>query len=202
MQSWRATFVICGIPGLALALLLILTVSNPEEKPTLTMEEDKAQKEASYSAYEAMNSLSLSPDYEDLDSYMTGDVDSSSGSSSMTEWRKCFKPVIILLVLAACLRRSAGYTLRYNSALYFQVYYPTYDVGWYLTAIYCFGGVGGSILGGVTSDKLVNRLGVAARAVVLAVGQLLATPFAIGLLYLDPPLAFIPQSIGYLFGKC
>jgi hypothetical protein len=43
-------------------------------------------------------------------------------------------------------------------------------------------------------------MGVAARAVVLAVGQLLATPFAIGLLYFDPPVAFIPQSIGYLFG--
>jgi MFS family permease len=69
-----------------------------------------------------------------------------------------------------------------------------------LTAIYSFGGIAGSILGGVTSDRLVNRLGVAARAVVLAVGQLLATPFAVGLLYFDPPIAFIPQSIGYLFG--
>lgn len=74
-------------------------------------------------------------------------------------------------------------------------------MGWWLTAIYCVGGVLGSILGGITSDRLVSRLGVSARAVVLAVGQLIATPFAFGLLYLDPPLAFIPQSIGYLFGK-
>jgi hypothetical protein len=119
-QSWRATFVICGLPGVFLAVLLLLTVQNPQEKP-MTMEEDKAQKEASYSAYESMNSMSLSPDYQDLDSILTGEVDSSSSSTSISEWRKCFKPVIILLILAACLRRS-GAIINYAKTVHVLLY--------------------------------------------------------------------------------
>lgn len=65
---------------------------------------------------------------------------------------------------------------------------------------YTVGGILGSLLGGVSSDKLVKRLGVSARAVVLAVGQIIATPFSIAMFYIDPPWVFIPQAIGYLFG--
>ncbi|OXA52097.1 putative metabolite transport protein HI_1104 [Folsomia candida] len=203
-MGWRATFVICGIPGLVLALLLILTVDNPESpevedpsRPNSRRGSYSASRDASYSAYESLHSVSVNAkEFDDVSAPLL----SSNHSGDHSPWRACLSPVIVLLVLAACLRRSAGYTLRYNSALYFQVYYPSYDVGWWLTGIYCIGGVAGSILGGITSDRLVNRLGVSARAIVLAVGQLIATPFAIGMLYLDPPMAFIPQSIGYLFG--
>lgn len=73
-------------------------------------------------------------------------------------------------------------------------------MGWWLTGIYCLGGVLGSILGGVSSDRLVKKLGVRARAVVLAVGQLVATPFSVAMFYMDPPWVFVPQAIGYLFG--
>lgn len=75
------------------------------------------------------------------------------------------------MIIIFLLHLLAGYTLRYNSALFFQVYYPGYDVGWWLTLIYSVGGVLGSILGGVSSDKLVKRMGVRSRAIVLAVGQ-------------------------------
>jgi len=66
--------------------------------------------------------------------------------------------------------------------------------------IYSIGGILGSILGGISSDRLVKRLGVRARAIVLAVGQLIATPFSIAMFYMDPPWVFVPQAIGYLFG--
>ncbi|ODM92134.1 Protein spinster 1 [Orchesella cincta] len=202
-EGWRATFVISGIPGIVLAFLLLITVRDPEPKPTESPVEEKGAKEASYT-YEAVHSYSAHPDggTDDTESLISNHQEQTASQAGRMEsdWRQCFRFVTLYLILAACLRRSAGYTLRYNSALYFQVYYPGLDVGWWLTAIYCIGGVLGSVLGGVTSDMLVNKLGVKARAVVLAVGQLVATPFSVLMFYMDPPYVFIPQTVGYLFG--
>lgn len=121
----------------------------------------------------------------------------SHGSSP----RHCLsQPVIYLLGLGACIRHSAGYTWSYNSALYFQTYYPTYaSANIWLTWITIFGGSLGVVLGGFVSDRLVSRLGIPSRALVLAASQLIAAPFALGLLYLDPPYAFISLFVGFLF---
>lgn len=68
-------------------------------------------------------------------------------------------------------RFAAGFCWGYNSALYFQTYYPEYDAGWWLTGISIGGGALGSVVGGYISDRLVNRLGISARALVLAGSQ-------------------------------
>lgn len=122
--------------------------------------------------------------------------------TSMPSSGDCLQPVVLLLGVGACLRHSAGYTWGYNSALYFQTYFPFYaSSNIWLSWITILGGSLGVILGGYMSDRLVTRMGIASRALVLAGSQLLAAPFALGLLYLDPPYAFLSLFIGYLFGK-
>lgn len=81
------------------------------------------------------------------------------------------RPEIVILGIAACIRHSAGFSWGYNSALYFQHYYPGYDVAWWLTGISIGGGALGSVAGGYISDRLVTRLGISARALVLAASQ-------------------------------
>jgi len=127
----------------------------------------------------------------------------TSGGESWRGGRGCLnEPVVYILGLGACLRHSAGYTWGYNSALYFQTYYPSNtNTSIWLTWITIFGGSFGVILGGFLNDRLVSRLGMASRALVLAASQIIATPFALGLLYLQPPAAFLSLFVGFLFGK-
>lgn len=127
----------------------------------------------------------------------------TSGGESWRGGRGCLnEPVVYILGLGACLRHSAGYTWGYNSALYFQTYYPNNtNTSIWLTWITIFGGSFGVIIGGFLSDRLVSRLGMASRALVLAASQIIATPFALGLLYLQPPAAFLSLFVGFLFGK-
>lgn len=111
--------------------------------------------------------------------------------------------------------------------MYFQTYYPKYDAGWWLTGISIFGGAIGAATGGYFSDRLVNRLGIFSRAIVLGGSQvsilfnefffhklviilrllklftylqLLAAPFTFGVLFFNPPWAFISLFFGYMSG--
>lgn len=65
----------------------------------------------------------------------------------------------------------AGFCWGYNSALYFKTYYPDYDVSLWLTGISIGAGAVGTVIGGVLSDRLVSKLGISARALVLAISQ-------------------------------
>lgn len=95
----------------------------------------------------------------------------------------------------------AGFSWAYNSQLYFDYYYPDYDVGLWLFLVSIVGGSVGILIGGTVSDRVVKRTGLHSRAWVLAASQTLATPFAAGVLLLPPPYSFASLLIAYLFAE-
>ncbi|CAL8091732.1 unnamed protein product [Orchesella dallaii] len=219
--SWRSTFVLTGMPGALLAILVLFTVDDP---PKSNRNERQITKNSSSkikrgSAYHHHGLETESPE-DDAETEATEDscesideaqvlISSGGGCQNKAVSSKtagalscCLQPAAILLGLGACLRHSAGYTWGYNSALYFQTYFPNYSsASIWLTWITIGGGSLGVIFGGYVSDRLVSRLGIPSRALVLAGSQIIATPFALGLLYLKPPFAFISLFIGYLFAE-
>lgn len=87
-------------------------------------------------------------------------------------------------------------------------------------------GAAGTLIGGYASDRLVSKLGISARALVLAISQvlnnpklslincklicltdilnysqLIASPFAFALFFLEPPLALFSLLAAYIAGK-
>lgn len=89
----------------------------------------------------------------------------------------------------------------YNCDLYYELYYPDYDLGWLLFAVTIVIGSIGVVIGGVVSDKIVAKMGIRSRAAVLSISQLIATPFAFGSVYYDPTWAMITLGISYFFGN-
>ena len=59
----------------------------------------------------------------------------------------------------------------------------------------------GVFAGGYISDLVVTRLGVHSRLWLLGVCTLLATPFSVLTLHLDPPYAFATLIFYYFFGE-
>ncbi|XP_035709150.1 uncharacterized protein LOC118436091 isoform X2 [Folsomia candida] len=113
-------------------------------------------------------------------------------------WKIMKNPAMIFLLVGACVRHSAGFCWGYNSALYFKTYYPDYDVSLWLTGISIGAGAAGTLIGGYASDRLVSKLGISARALVLAISQLIASPFAFALFFLEPPLALFSLLAAYI----
>ena len=72
--------------------------------------------------------------------------------------------------------RPGGYSWAYNAQLYHDTYYPDFDVGMYLFITSIVGGSIGILVGGVVSDRIVKRVGVQARAWVLATSQVIYPP--------------------------
>lgn len=89
----------------------------------------------------------------------------------------------------------------YNCDLYYRDYFPDYDLGWWLFAVTIVIGSIGVVVGGVVSDKFVARMGIKSRVAVLAISQIIATPFAFGSVYFNPLWAMITLGISYFFGK-
>lgn len=89
----------------------------------------------------------------------------------------------------------------YNCDLYFELYYPDYDLGWWLFAVTIVIGSIGVVVGGVVSDKFVAKMGIRSRAACLAISQLIATPFAFGSVYFAPTWAMVTLGISYFFGR-
>ena len=59
----------------------------------------------------------------------------------------------------------------------------------------------GVVVGGVISDKFVAKMGIRSRVAVLAISQIIATPFSFGSVYFNPLGAMITLGISYFFGK-
>ena len=143
-------------------------------------------------------------------------------------WRCLANPFMFLMFLGASCRHSAGFTWAYNCRLYFLSYYPDNDVGTYFTFSAIIGGAAAVIMGGAIADKLAyeevadgenktqlqgsrTRLYVLGTSMVKSVKiflffynllcQLLSAPFAVGVLALQPPLAFACLFGYYLLGN-
>lgn len=91
-------------------------------------------------------------------------------------------------------------TFGYNCDLFYREYFPDYDLGWWLFAVTVVIGSIGVVAGGVISDKFVSKMGIKSRVLVLAISQLIASPFAFGSVYFDPVGAMITLAISYFFG--
>ncbi|XP_074029617.1 probable sulfoacetate transporter SauU [Leptinotarsa decemlineata] len=122
-------------------------------------------------------------------------------TKKITIWDVIKDPRVILLCLAASIRHCGGMCFAYNCDLYYQTYFPDYDLGWWLFAVTIVIGSIGVVVGGIISDKIVAKMGIRSRCVVLAVSQLLSTPFAFGSVFCTPTWAMITLGISYFFAE-
>jgi len=168
--GWRATYIVAGIPGLLLAALLILT---PDPRDTNRLQKEK----------------------EALGREEVGNV---TGSYTWQVVAALRQPRMVLLFLAAAVRHTAGYSLAHNAVSYFSHYHEGKEIGYWLTVCAIAGGSTGVVGGGYLSDLVVTRLGLHSRLWLLSLCTMLATPFAVLTLYLEPPKAFA-TLMGYYF---
>lgn len=111
------------------------------------------------------------------------------------------QPRIIMLAIAASIRHCGGMTFAYNADLYYNIYFPDVDLGWWLFAVTIGIGSIGVVVGGVVSDKIVAKMGIRSRVAVLAISQLIATPGAFGSVYFEPFWAMVTLGLSYFFGE-
>lgn len=132
-----------------------------------------------------------------------GEQNTAAGEPSreLTLWKVLTQPRVLLLVFAASIRHCGGMTFAYNADLYYNIYFPDVDLGWWLFVVTIGIGSIGVVVGGIVSDKIVAKMGIRSRVAVLAISQLIATPFAFGSVYFDPLWAMIMLGISYFFGN-
>jgi len=104
-------------------------------------------------------------------------------------------PSLLLLLIAAIARHTAGLSWAYNTRLFFQYYHQDFDLGYWILLASVVGGSFGVFAGGYFSDRLVRRMGLPSRLWLLSFCTLVASPLAAGVLYFDPP-----GAMGYLIG--
>ncbi|KAF3427386.1 hypothetical protein E2986_08014, partial [Frieseomelitta varia] len=98
-------------------------------------------------------------------------------------------------------KNESGMCFAYNCDLYYRDYFPDYDLGWWLFAVTIVIGSIGVVVGGVISDKFVAKMGIRSRVAVLAISQIIATPFAFSSVYFNPLWAMITLGISYFFAE-
>lgn len=182
-QGWRWAYYISGMPGFLVAFLMLLTLTDPRkqmERYSIIKRVETAEEENS-----------------------SEDVTQDTAPTSI--WKDIIKPFfhpcVLILLLGACVRQTAGYSWGNNSQLYHDTYFPDFNVQLYLFFTSIIGGSIGIIVGGIVSDRVVKRVGLQARAWVLALSQFLATPLAAGVLLLNPPYNFICLLSAYAFAE-
>ncbi|KAH9496640.1 hypothetical protein Btru_009912 [Bulinus truncatus] len=180
-QGWRWAFIIPGIPGIIVAALIAATVREPDRS---NRQAQRQQLEDSITTLQERLAL------------MTLKV------RLLTILKIFLRPSLLLLCLAGSIRNAAGYVLAYNSQLYFEASNVSKEmVGSYMSWIPLVGGSIGALGGGFISDRVVKKWGLYARVSVLVASQLLAAPFAAGVLFLDAPYAFFSLVPAYIIGE-
>lgn len=130
-----------------------------------------------------------------------GEENTKQHQQKVSLWQVLSQPRVIMLAIAASIRHCGGMTFAYNADLYYNVYYPDVDLGWWLFCVTVGFGSIGVVVGGIVSDKIVAKMGIQSRVAVLAISQLIATPFAFGSVYFGPLWALVNLGISYFFGK-
>jgi len=170
--SWRASYLLAGLPGLLLSFLVLATLRDP-----------------------ASSSTTQSGGAEGAEAGAGG------GGYLQKLWRSFSNPALALLMVAAIARQTAGYSWAYNTRPFFQKYHPTFSLGYWILLASCLGGSFGVFAGGYFSDRLVTRLGLHSRLWLLAGCTLIAAPLALATLYLQPPTAMATLILYYLFSE-
>lgn len=130
-----------------------------------------------------------------------GEENTKQGSKKISLWKVLTQPRVLMLVFAASIRHCGGMTFAYNADLYYNIYFPDVDLGWWLFGVTIGIGSIGVVVGGIVSDKIVAKMGIKSRVACLAISQLIATPFAFGSVLFEPVWAMITLGISYFFGK-
>ncbi|KAG8290941.1 hypothetical protein J6590_072820 [Homalodisca vitripennis] len=116
-------------------------------------------------------------------------------------WKVMLQPRFVMLCIAASIRHTGGLCFAYNCDLFYRDTFPHIDLGgWLFFVTFIIGGVG-VVFGGIVSDKIVAKMGIKSRVAVLAISQLISTPFAFGSIYMGPVGAMITLAISYLFAE-
>ncbi|XP_034233976.1 putative metabolite transport protein HI_1104 [Thrips palmi] len=182
--GWRACYYMTGILAVVVAVLTGVTLREPE-RTMIGEEKHKDADDATMDRKLAVLDVEKNHPEKQVDS----------------AWKVLLEPRVVLLCLAASVRHCGGICFAYNCDLYYNQYFPGVDLGWSLFIVTCLVGSIGVMLGGVISDRFVLYMGVRGRLLVLALSQLIATPFAFGSVYFDPLWAMITLGIAYLFAE-
>lgn len=116
-------------------------------------------------------------------------------------WSVLKNPAMLLLMVSAAIRHSGGMAFAYNADLYYNIYFPDVELGWWLFAVTIVIGSIGVVVGGIVSDKIVAKMGIRSRALVLALSQLISALPAFGSVIFDPLWAMITLGISYFFAE-
>jgi len=145
-QGWRWSFIISGMPGFLVALLIFVTVKEPERNST-------------------------SQNNAFVEEGSTSDHVQETRCQRFGKILKPFlAPSLILAVLAGSIRNAAGYVFAYNTQPYFIGIGETKeDIAEYMGWIPIVGGTLGVTVGGFISDRLVKGRGVYARVAVVII---------------------------------
>ncbi|KAH9496641.1 hypothetical protein Btru_009913 [Bulinus truncatus] len=112
------------------------------------------------------------------------------------------RPSLILLSSAGSVRHAAGYSLAYYAQLYFESsHISKVVIASYMSWIPLVFGSLGVLGGGCISDKVVKKKRIHARVAVIIASQILASPFAACVLYLETPYSFFSLIPALILGE-
>jgi len=180
--GWRWVYIIAGIPGLAVGVVVILSIREPKK-----LAKDEPKKDSDSETDD--NIKLIETQYTMVD--------------KLRDIGKIFcKPTLILLLIASSIRNGAGYTWGYNYAAFYKDLNqtPTQIASW-LGWVPIVGGLTGSFVGGFVSDRIVKKSEPYKRIWVLVLSQIGAVPFLVGVLLLPPPYSYISLIPAYILGE-
>lgn len=183
--GWRVPYYMSGMIGLIVAALAITTMTEPK-RTAISEEADGESNEMS---------KPQAVTQQTAEAMVAAPVEKTS------IWKVLFQPKILILCIAASIRHTGGFCFAYNADLFYRDIFPGYDLGWSLFVVTFLVGSIGVVIGGVTSDSIVKKYGIRSRVAVLAISQLIATPFAYGSIYLGPTGAMVTLAVSYLFAE-
>ncbi|KAI5711924.1 hypothetical protein M8J75_004332 [Diaphorina citri] len=178
--GWRVAYYGSGIFGLVIALFCATTIFEP--KRTTIGEEVEQEKEAQVEKEKQLSNP-------------------EPAEEKKSPWKVMLEPRLVMLCIAASIRHTGGLCFAYNADLFYREIFPNIDLGWGLFFVTFVIGSLGVVVGGMVSDKIVAKMGIKSRVAVLAISQLIATPFAFGSIYMGPVGAMVTLAISYIFAE-
>ncbi|XP_050428083.1 protein spinster homolog 1 [Adelges cooleyi] len=193
--SWRVPYYLSGMIGVIVAALAITTMKEP--KRTVISDETEEEAVATEVAKPGAEHNNVSV----ANTTPGNGAANPESAEKVSIWKVLFQPKILILCIAASIRHTGGFCFAYNADLFYRDIFPGYDMGWSLFVVTFLVGSIGVVVGGITSDSIVKKYGMRSRVAVLAISQLISTPFAYGSIYLGPFGAMVTLAISYLFAE-
>ena len=202
--GWRSTYVLASLPGLSVALALLL-VEEPRDRVPGPPPAEAVRRVSM--AMRRMSEVSVATVRESI---------AQSQSYTKLVFSSFTTPAMILLFFAAAVRHTgkegrvkeevrdnvlAGYAWAHNNVSYFHHYHEGKEIGYWFILTAILGGCVGVFAGGYISDLVVTKLGVHSRLWLLGAATILAAPLSALTLYLDPPYAFATLMFYYFFAE-